>query len=28
MRAHLVEVLDTLRWAIDSQRNAAGWLPA
>jgi len=28
MRAHLGEVLDTLRWAIESQRNAAGWLPA
>jgi DNA-binding GntR family transcriptional regulator len=28
MRSHLAEVLDTLRWAIESQRNAGGWLPA
>jgi len=27
MRAHLVEVLDTLRWAIDSQHRTARWLP-
>ena len=27
MREHLAEVLDTLRWAIDSQHRAARWLP-
>lgn len=26
MRTHLAEVLDTLRWAIESQRTAPGWL--
>ena len=28
MRSHLAEVLDTLRWAIDGQQKAAGWLPS
>jgi DNA-binding GntR family transcriptional regulator len=28
MRQHLAEVLDTLRWAMDGQRRATGWLPA
>ncbi len=27
MREHLAEVLDTLRWAIDSQHRSARWLP-
>jgi DNA-binding GntR family transcriptional regulator len=27
MRAHLAEVLDTLRWAIDTQHRTARWLP-
>ncbi len=27
MREHLAEVLDTLRWAIDSQHHTARWLP-
>jgi DNA-binding GntR family transcriptional regulator len=27
MLTHLAEVLDTLRWAMDSQRRAARWLP-
>lgn len=27
MRAHLAEVLETLRWAIELQHNASGWLP-
>jgi DNA-binding GntR family transcriptional regulator len=27
MREHLAEVLDTLRWAIDSQHRTARWLP-
>lgn len=27
MRSHLAEVLDTLRWAIDTHRPGAGWLP-
>ena len=27
MREHLAEVLDTLRWAIDSQRRTGSWLP-
>ena len=27
MRDHLAEVLDTLRWAIDSQHRSARWLP-
>jgi DNA-binding GntR family transcriptional regulator len=27
MRQHLAEVLDTLRWAIDSQHRTARWLP-
>lgn len=27
MRKHLGEVLDTLRWAIEGHRAAAGWLP-
>ncbi len=27
MRDHLAEVLDTLRWAIDSHPAPAGWLP-
>jgi DNA-binding GntR family transcriptional regulator len=27
MRGHLAEVLETLRWAIDGQRRAAGWAP-
>jgi DNA-binding GntR family transcriptional regulator len=27
MRRHLAEVLDTLRWAIDSQHRTARWLP-
>jgi len=27
MRNHLGEVLDTLRWAIDSHRPSTGWLP-
>jgi len=27
MREHLAEVLDTLRWAIESQHRAARWLP-
>ncbi|HEY0832206.1 MAG TPA: GntR family transcriptional regulator [Candidatus Dormibacteraeota bacterium] len=27
MREHLAEVLDTLRWAIDSQHRTAQWLP-
>lgn len=27
MRTHLAEVLDTLRWAIDSQQRTARWLP-
>jgi DNA-binding GntR family transcriptional regulator len=27
MRVHLAEVLETLRWAIDGQRRAAGWAP-
>jgi DNA-binding GntR family transcriptional regulator len=27
MRAHLGEVLDTLKWAIDSQHRTARWLP-
>ncbi|HEY1454879.1 MAG TPA: GntR family transcriptional regulator [Candidatus Dormibacteraeota bacterium] len=27
MRQHLAEVLGTLRWAIDSHRNSARWLP-
>lgn len=27
MRDHLAEVLDTLRWAIESHRPAASWLP-
>lgn len=27
MRRHLGEVLDTLRWAIDSQHRSARWLP-
>ena len=27
MRAHLAEVLDTLRWAIDGQSRSARWLP-
>jgi DNA-binding GntR family transcriptional regulator len=27
MRAHLAAVLDTLRWAMDGQRNPAVWLP-
>ncbi len=27
MREHLAEVLDTLKWAIDSQHRTARWLP-
>ena len=27
MRLHLAEVLDTLRWAIDTQHRTARWLP-
>jgi DNA-binding GntR family transcriptional regulator len=27
MRTHLAEVLDTLRWAIDTQHRTARWLP-
>jgi DNA-binding GntR family transcriptional regulator len=27
MRAHLAEVLDTLRWAIETQHRTARWLP-
>jgi len=27
MREHLAEVLDTLRWAIDTQHRTARWLP-
>jgi DNA-binding GntR family transcriptional regulator len=27
MREHLAEVLDTLRWAIDSHTKSASWLP-
>jgi DNA-binding GntR family transcriptional regulator len=27
MREHLAEVLDTLKWAIDSQHRTASWLP-
>jgi DNA-binding GntR family transcriptional regulator len=27
MRAHLAEVLDTLKWAIDTQHRTARWLP-
>jgi DNA-binding GntR family transcriptional regulator len=27
MREHLAEVIDTLRWAIASHRQASGWLP-
>lgn len=27
MRAHLAEVLDTLRWAIEAQHRAPNWLP-
>jgi DNA-binding GntR family transcriptional regulator len=27
MREHLQEVLDTLKWAMDSHRPVAGWLP-
>jgi len=27
MRNHLAEVLDTLRWAIESQHKTARWLP-
>jgi DNA-binding GntR family transcriptional regulator len=27
MRAHLAEVLDTLRWAIDTQHRSSRWLP-
>ncbi|MEO9005510.1 MAG: GntR family transcriptional regulator [Candidatus Dormibacter sp.] len=27
MREHLAEVVETLRWAMESQRPAAGWLP-
>jgi DNA-binding GntR family transcriptional regulator len=27
MREHLAEVLDTLRWAIESQHQGASWLP-
>ncbi len=27
MRAHLAEVLDTLKWAIDGQHRTARWLP-
>ncbi|MEO8745155.1 MAG: GntR family transcriptional regulator [Candidatus Dormiibacterota bacterium] len=27
MRAHLAEVLDTLRWAIAAQGHGGGWLP-
>jgi DNA-binding GntR family transcriptional regulator len=27
MRNHLGEVLDTLRWAIQSHRSSSGWLP-
>ena len=28
MREHLQEVVETLRWAMDGQRRASGWLPA
>lgn len=27
MRSHLAEVIDTLRWAIESHQAQAGWLP-
>jgi DNA-binding GntR family transcriptional regulator len=28
MREHLAEVLDTLRWAIETHRRAVSWIPA
>lgn len=28
MRTHLAEVLETLRWAIELQHRATGWMPA